>query len=543
MTYQALPVRILSVFFISVFAVITGFSQPNEMPSAKLAVDTLFFKDKERALEICEQFLPVSLAEQDTFHITYFLDQAGELNRYLGNFNTAEKQLLKCLDYKTGWEDLKDLSITYNNLGKVYKQTGKFELAFDNFMQAYQLMEELDNPFGKGYYLNNLGTLFDDQHDYAKAIEYYNRSFEMKKITKDSTGMAATSYNVGILYYNLGRYEQALGYFQTSYESVSYTKSVRRKVLSLTNMAATLLELGRTDESRAKLDEAARYISEVKTPTVVLDFLSARTRLFMMTNQLDSAEVYNQQAYEKAISLELPIKIQRVIANKSEIFERRGEIDSAFYYLKAVNTYYDTIVTTASVQAIAELEGKYKFERNSRLLKEKELEVLYTESALQDKQLQLSYVVIALILVIGIAVAGFLKSRANKRNAELLKGQKMLIEHQNGQLNNINQNLSDELALMKMSVNEKEEILDKVFTKSDEGKLSPEIISLSKREREVLAHLALGLSDAQLADKLFLSKSTVKTHLRRIYSKLLVKNRAGAVAIAHKYEIIGTVGV
>ena len=118
-----------------------------------------------------------------------------------------------------------------------------------------------------------------------------------------------------------------------------------------------------------------------------------------------------------------------------------------------------------------------------------------------------------------------------------------LMSNQNKKLNEINSNLSSELEHMKMSVNEKEEILDKVFTKSNEGNLSPEIISLSKREKEVLAHLALGLSDAQLADKLFLSKATVKTHLRRIYSKLLVKNRAGAVAIAHKYEIIGTLSV
>lgn len=52
---------------------------------------------------------------------------------------------------------------------------------------------------------------------------------------------------------------------------------------------------------------------------------------------------------------------------------------------------------------------------------------------------------------------------------------------------------------------------------------------------------AMGLSDEQLGEKLFVSKSTVKTHLRRLYSKLLVNNRAQAVAIAHKYGIIGVV--
>lgn len=58
---------------------------------------------------------------------------------------------------------------------------------------------------------------------------------------------------------------------------------------------------------------------------------------------------------------------------------------------------------------------------------------------------------------------------------------------------------------------------------------------------EVLACLALGNTDQEIADKLFISKSTAKTHLRRIYSKLLVNGRAGAVAIAHKYDIIGNI--
>ena len=67
------------------------------------------------------------------------------------------------------------------------------------------------------------------------------------------------------------------------------------------------------------------------------------------------------------------------------------------------------------------------------------------------------------------------------------------------------------------------------------------MLSLSKREMEVLACLALGNTDQEIADKLFISKSTAKTHLRRIYSKLLVNGRAGAVAIAHKYDIIGNI--
>lgn len=55
---------------------------------------------------------------------------------------------------------------------------------------------------------------------------------------------------------------------------------------------------------------------------------------------------------------------------------------------------------------------------------------------------------------------------------------------------------------------------------------------LTQREIEVLAGIAQGLSDKEIASKLFLSESTVKTHLRAIYHRLKLRNRAHAAAFA-----------
>lgn len=60
------------------------------------------------------------------------------------------------------------------------------------------------------------------------------------------------------------------------------------------------------------------------------------------------------------------------------------------------------------------------------------------------------------------------------------------------------------------------------------------IEQLTKREREVLIHMAAGLSNEQLADELFISDNTVKTHIKRILTKLNARDRAQAVVIAYE---------
>ncbi len=61
--------------------------------------------------------------------------------------------------------------------------------------------------------------------------------------------------------------------------------------------------------------------------------------------------------------------------------------------------------------------------------------------------------------------------------------------------------------------------------------------SLSLREQEVLALLALGYSNPEIASELFLSVDTVKTYVRRVFTKLGVNNRTNAALLAARYDL------
>lgn len=83
------------------------------------------------------------------------------------------------------------------------------------------------------------------------------------------------------------------------------------------------------------------------------------------------------------------------------------------------------------------------------------------------------------------------------------------------------------------------DVLEKHFLKDDAGEYVPADVgtTLTRREKEILKLLAMGMRNQEIACKLFISPHTVKTHAYNLYKKIQVSNRFEAVQWLEKYRV------
>jgi DNA-binding NarL/FixJ family response regulator len=81
-------------------------------------------------------------------------------------------------------------------------------------------------------------------------------------------------------------------------------------------------------------------------------------------------------------------------------------------------------------------------------------------------------------------------------------------------------------------------LLDEFAQLGSRRRTVPGVADLTERERQVLVHVAAGLSNSEIAATMFLGEATVKTHVGRVLAKLGVRDRVQAVVAAYEAGVV-----
>jgi DNA-binding NarL/FixJ family response regulator len=76
------------------------------------------------------------------------------------------------------------------------------------------------------------------------------------------------------------------------------------------------------------------------------------------------------------------------------------------------------------------------------------------------------------------------------------------------------------------------------FTRIPRPDPPPALAELTDREREVFRLIAKGLSNSEIGQELFISDTTVKTHVTRVFQKLELRDRVHAVVLAYRSGLV-----
>jgi len=404
----------------------------------------------------------------DTFQIAKCLTSLAVTYRKLNLEKEAFDNYFKALKLAEKIDDKKGITISLNGMGNVLLNTEQYNEALHYLKKALTIETETENPRGQEYGLANVGEVFLYQKEYDSAYYYFDKALKLsiKNPRKEST---AIKYNFfGLLYQKKGDYNKSIEFYQKAIPDFKKYKNKRYLSNTLVNIGINQLELKQYAKAKTNIELGLKNAKQVKSKENSTLAYKALTNYYTQIKDYKNALITQQFA----------------------------------------TAYHDSIVNEVSQKNIISSYVAHETYKKDQVIQD-----LAKSKELSDDKANSNYwrfilsLLVSLIIISGLLFLLVLYRRNND----------LEIQQKNTELQNY-----------LLYIDELERKSEKKSTPKDISHKFDEY-ELSKRQVEVLLHISKGLNNTEIAEKMFVSNNTIKTHISNIYAKLDVKNRVQAI--------------
>ncbi len=296
-------------------------------------------------------------------------------------------------------------------------------------------------------------------------------------------------------------FDQALENVKTAYRLCENTKDITQKIIALLAYSYILHAHGDKAGAAYKLNELEGVMKQFKiSPYIVTTYVGWKLYLLVESNELDQARRF---ANECGLNLQ-----QRITFQNEHSYLHFARL------LIVQNQFEEALMVLLKIETLAN-QGN----RTETLV---QIEILYA--------------------LIHLKTDSPKEAVQNLTNALEYAAEEELLIYFLFDLADTNQALEKAYKVQTTSETKiPEAFISKLKTaikKKEKNTKSKENFDLSSRELDTLKLIAENLTNPEIADKLFVSVNTVKTHLKKIYLKLDVNSRTKAVAKARQHRLI-----
>lgn len=450
-----------------------------------------------------------SLISSSDILISNFPDYTAEVDIKIAHLHFSKANYVLAEHYfnKAAQEYLKDsLHEKYaeqlTNIGVVNEMSGSYTEATKRYLEALEIFDGLKLDLKSSMIYNNLGIVYQQLKENDKALEYYKKSlFITEKLNRDD--ISAKRYNnIASVYQELEYHlDSSLLYYQKAHEIWAQDSENRFLPIVENNIGYIYLLKKEFTIADSLFKKALRFCVDNDQKNILSQIYRNQAKLFVAQKKY---KVAIQKANEA-------INLAQANSNKEieyeslsvliEALEKTKDFEKANVKLKEYFQIQEEIGGIEQKNRINQLDIQYQVREKEHLI-----QILTLENKVQERTLwQQWFLIIILVLVLSALYFVF---RLQKKNNQL----KFL---------HMQRDISDYLSQI-------DEIKDQSNQNNEILSLKIKQFDLTEREEDVLMLISKGFTNSEIAEKMFVSVNTVKTHTKNIFLKLDVRNRTEA---------------